>query len=63
MEASLPVGVGWALWGKQQGTRIDYSVLACSTEPLSETEFNHVLTHFVAGTPSADPNRPDSCRG
>lgn len=59
-EASVPVDVGWALWGKQQGTRIDYSVLACSTEPLSETEFNHVLTHFVAGTPSAEPNRPDS---
>jgi hypothetical protein len=59
-EASVPVDVGWALWGKQQGTRSDYSVLACSTEPLSETEFNHVLTHFVAGTPSAEPNRPDS---
>jgi hypothetical protein len=60
MDAQVPVDAGWALWGKQQGTRIDYSVLACSTEPLSETEFNHVLTHFVAGTPSAEPHRPDS---
>ena len=59
-EAPVPIEAGWALWGKNQGTRIDYSVLACSSEPLSEAEFASVLTHFVAGTPPAERDRPDS---
>ena len=60
MTAPVPIDVGWALWGKHPGTRIDYSVLACSAEPLTEAEFTYILTHFVVGTPSTEPNRPDS---
>lgn len=60
MAAPVSIDAGWALWGKDQGTRIDYSVLACSAEPLSEAEFTNVLSHFVAGTPSTEPHRPDS---
>jgi len=61
MADPVPVSVGWALWGKQQGTRNDYSILASSAEPLSELEFTSVLTHFVAGTPpTTERGRPES---
>ena len=60
MANTVPVSVGWALWGKRPGTSQDYSVLASSAEPLSEQEFASVLTHFVPGTPPTEPGRPDS---
>jgi hypothetical protein len=60
MEQPVPVSAGWALWSKQPGTRSDYSLLATSGEPLSEGEFASVVAHFVAGTPTTEPGRPDS---
>ena len=58
----VSVSVGWALWGKQPGAVREYSLLASSAEPLDEAEFANVLTHFMPGTPSAEPGsaRPSS---
>jgi len=51
----VSVSVGWALWGKQPGAVREYSLLASSAQPLDEAEFANVLTHFMPGTPSAEP--------
>ena len=45
------VRVGWALWGKEAGTRTDYAVLACSREPFSRPDFGKIINRFAAGTP------------
>jgi hypothetical protein len=42
---------GWALWGKQAGTRQDYSVTACSSQPFSRTEFAAIISRFAVGSP------------
>lgn len=51
MADELPVRVGWALWGKEPGSRIDYSVLACSLEPFSRADFDTIINRFAGGTP------------
>src|SRR5450755_2852810 len=51
MADELPVRAGWALWGKEPGTRTDYAVLACSPEPFSRADFGTIITRFAAGTP------------
>lgn len=58
MGRPVSVSVGWALWGKHPGAVREYSVIASSGEPLSEAEFTSVLTHFMPGTPSAEPDAP-----
>jgi hypothetical protein len=60
MEAPVSLSAGWALWGKQAGSNSDYSVLASSLEPLSQTEFGSVLAHFAPGTPPTEDNLPSS---
>jgi hypothetical protein len=47
----IAVRAGWALWGKEPGSRADYSVLACSPEPFSRGDFGTIITRFAAGTP------------
>jgi hypothetical protein len=54
----LPVRAGWALWGKEPGSRIDYSVLACSPEPFSKSDFGTIITRFAAGTPDTRSTGP-----
>lgn len=53
MAAELTVRAGWALWGKEPGTRADYSVLACSPEPFSPGDFGTIITRFAPGTPDS----------
>jgi hypothetical protein len=54
------VTAGWALWGKEPGTRDDYSVLSFSDGPLSKGEFAQLLAYFAPGSPSAEPDTPGS---
>lgn len=54
------VRAGWALRGKPPATRDDYSVLACSPEPFSKSDFGKILTRFSAGTPAARSAGPGS---
>jgi hypothetical protein len=54
----VTVRAGWALWGKEPGTRQDYSVLACSAEPFSRTDFAAIITRFAAGSPDASATGP-----
>ena len=51
MAGELRVQAGWALWGKEPGSRADYSVLACSPDPFSRAEFGTIITRFAAGNP------------
>lgn len=51
MADELPLRAGWALWGKEPGTRTDYAVLACSPEPFGRADFGTIITRFAAGTP------------
>jgi hypothetical protein len=60
MTDSARVRAGWALWGKPPGTRDDYSVLACSPEPFSRSDFGTILTRFSAGTPATRSGGPGS---
>lgn len=60
MAGPVSVRAGWAIWGKHQGTRDDFSVLAASTEPLSTSEFRRVLAHFAPGNPPAEDGTPAS---
>ena len=53
MADQVTVRAGWALWGKEPGSRTDYAVLACSTEPFSRADFGTIITRFAAGTPDA----------
>ncbi|HEX3924496.1 MAG TPA: hypothetical protein VHY31_19580, partial [Streptosporangiaceae bacterium] len=52
-EEAVTVRAGWALWGKQPGTRQDYSVLGCSPESFSRADFAAIITRFAAGSPDA----------
>jgi hypothetical protein len=54
----VPVLAGWALWGKQPGTRQDYSVLACSPQPFSREEFEAIITRFAVGSPDVTAAGP-----
>jgi hypothetical protein len=51
--AELTVRAGWALWGKEPGSRADYSVLACSPEPFSPADFGTIITRFAPGNPDS----------
>ena len=51
MAGELTARAGWALWGKEPGSRADYSVLACSPEPFSQADFGTIITRFTPGTP------------
>jgi hypothetical protein len=54
----VTIRAGWALWGKEPGTRTDYAVLACSPEPFSRAEFGTIITRFAAGTPDTRAGGP-----
>ena len=58
MADQVTVPAGWALWGKEPGSRSDYAVLACSTEPFSRADFGTIITRFAAGTPDARTTGP-----
>jgi hypothetical protein len=58
MTDMVTVRAGWALWGKQPGTRHDYSVLACSPEPFSRADFAAIITRFAAGSPDVTATGP-----
>src|SRR5215469_6079409 len=46
-------GVGWALWSKHAGTNRDYTVLGCSAELFSRTDFAKIITRFAGGNPDS----------
>lgn len=52
------VKAGWALWSKARGSRVDYSVLGCSPEVFSRTDFAKIITRFGAGTPDTSATGP-----
>jgi len=56
----LTVRAGWALWSKPAGTRQDYSVVACSSEPFSQADFGAIINRFAVGTPDAMATGPDA---
>jgi hypothetical protein len=58
MADHVTVRAGWALWGKEPGTRTDYAVLASSPEPFSQAEFGTIITRFAAGTPDTRAGGP-----
>lgn len=60
MPGELTVRAGWALWSKPAGTRQDYSVVACSSEPFSRADFGAIITRFAVGTPDAMATGPDA---
>ena len=60
MPGELTVRAGWALWSKPAGTRQDYSVVACSSEPFSRADFAAIITRFAVGTPDAIATGPDA---
>jgi hypothetical protein len=57
-DGTVTIRAGWALWGKQAGTRQDYSVIACSTEPFSRAEFEAIITRFAVGSPDVTATAP-----
>ena len=60
MPGELTVPVGWALWSKPAGTRQDYSVVACSSEPFSSADFAAIITRFAVGTPDTTASGTDA---
>lgn len=50
MADQVTAEAGWAVWSKYQGTREDYSVLACS-DTFSKADFAKIIARYTAGTP------------
>jgi hypothetical protein len=47
----VPASVGWALWGKPEGSSDDFRLLGFSSGLMSSQAFEQVLTRFSPGTP------------
>ena len=58
MADMVTVRAGWALWAKRPGTRQDYSVLACSPETFSRTDFAAIIARFAVGSPDVNAAGP-----
>jgi hypothetical protein len=58
LNGMVTLRAGWAVWGKEPGTRQDYSVLACSAGPFSRAEFEAIITRFAVGSPDVTATGP-----
>src|ERR1022692_89717 len=60
MGATVSVSVGWALWGKADGSSRDFSVLGSSAGLLGKQGWEKVLARLTPATPPERQGLPGS---